>query len=269
MNDHKKVAVVIPVYQEKLSAFEQIALQQCNKILSNHHKVIIKPQSLTLPQETSMLSLTDVECFNDDYFRNIQGYNRLMLSEEFYERFMDYEYILIYQLDASVFRDDLDYWCDQDIDYIGAPWLRKEDFTSIFKALKSRPQYYLYARFNIKKNGLPDPKQFYKRVGNGGFSLRRVKKFHDLCIKMQDQIQIYIDRDEHHFNEDAFWSIEVNRKRKLLNIPGYKDGLKFSFELEPECAYKLNHQKLPFGCHAWNKHLDFWRPFFEQYGYFI
>ena len=269
MKDHKKVAVVIPIYQEKLSDFEKIALEQCDKVLSNYRKVIIKPHKLTLPPETSTLSLSEVLSFEDDYFSDIQGYNRLMLSKELYGQFLDYEYILIYQLDAFVFRDELDMWCDKDIDYVGAPWIRKKDFSSAFKALKSTPQYYLYTRFNIKKNGLPDPKQFYKKVGNGGLSLRRVKKFYDICISMHDQIHAYVSRNEHEFNEDAFWSIEVNRKKKILNIPGYREGLKFSFELEPELALDLNQQVLPFGCHAWNKYVDFWSPFFELYGYSI
>jgi len=269
MKDLKKVVVVIPVYQEKLSDYEKIALQQCDKVLSNYHKVIIKPHKLTLPPETSALSLSEVVSFDNDYFSNIQGYNRLMLSKEFYGQFLSHEYILIYQLDAFVFRDELDMWCSKDIDYIGAPWIRQKDFSNAFKALKSTPQYYLYTRFNIKKNGLPDPKQFYKKVGNGGLSLRRVKKFYDICIKMQGRIREYIDRDEHHFNEDAFWSVEVNRKKKQLNIPDYKEGLKFSIELEPECAFELNKQQLPFGCHAWPKHIDFWRPYFAPYGFAI
>ena len=51
----------------------------------------------------------------------------------------------------------------------------------------------------------------------------------------------------HHYNEDAFWSIEVNRKKVVLNIPDYKVALKFAFELAPERAYKINNNQLPFG----------------------
>ena len=39
--------------------------------------------------------------------------------------------MLIYQLDAFVFQDDLAYWCQQNYDYIGAPWLRDRDFTGL------------------------------------------------------------------------------------------------------------------------------------------
>jgi hypothetical protein len=35
------------------------------------------------------------------------------LSASFYERFLDTKYILIYQLDAFVFKDELQEWCDK------------------------------------------------------------------------------------------------------------------------------------------------------------
>jgi hypothetical protein len=52
------------------------------------------------------------------------------LSEEFYQAFTDFEFMLIYQLDAFVFRDELADWCRSGYEYIGAPWLRDRDFTS-------------------------------------------------------------------------------------------------------------------------------------------
>ena len=42
---------------------------------------------------------------------------------------------------------------------------------------------------------------------------------------------------EHHFNEDVWWCIELNRKKKNLKIPGYKEAVFFSFENEPERAF--------------------------------
>lgn len=53
------------------------------------------------------------------------GYNRLMLSEDLYSAFSNYEYILICQSDAYIFRDELKEWCEAGYDYVGAPWLRR------------------------------------------------------------------------------------------------------------------------------------------------
>jgi hypothetical protein len=64
-----------------------------------------------------------IESFPDENFRDISCYNRMLLNDEFYARFAEYEYALIHQLDAFVFSDRLLEWCKLGYDYIGAPWL--------------------------------------------------------------------------------------------------------------------------------------------------
>jgi hypothetical protein len=268
MKQSYKVAIVIPFYRDMILNYEEIALQQCEKVLSAYPKIAIKPQSLTLPEAAKKYNFTDTISFGDKYFQGVQGYNNLMLSDFFYETFAAYDYILIYQLDAFVFKDDLMYWCDQGYDYIGAPWLRKKD-DHILKESLYKVLFKIHTHLNVRKNNLPSRKQFDNKVGNGGFSLRRVSKFHELSISLRSKILIYLSRNEHEFHEDAFWSVEVNRRQKILNIPHYKVGLKFSIENAPLRALKLNNGKLSFGCHAWDKHLDFWRPIFSKYGYTI
>ncbi len=265
----KKVAVIVPFYKETISRYEEIAISQCQKILAAYPKIAIKPRHLTLPAEADKCLFTDVISFDDNFFEDIQGYNALMLSAEFYKAFLAYEYILIYQLDAFVFKDELQYWCSQNYDYLGAPWLREFDFPDVFKAVKSKIQYYFHRRYNVQRNGLPSLMQFENKIGNGGFSLRRVKKFHDLCIEMRTEMDRYIGRREDLYNEDTFWGVEANRRKKRLNVPSYKVGLKFSMEVYPARAFQINHGRFPFGCHAWDKHIDFWRPIFADFGYKI
>ncbi|MDB5031051.1 DUF5672 family protein [Mucilaginibacter sp.] len=264
-----KVAVVIPFYKDTLSAHEAIALQQCFKVLANYPVIAVKPNHLTLPAAITAYPFADTISFDDDYFKDIKGYNALMLSDKFYKEFLGYEYILIHQLDAFVFRDELNYWCDQNYDYIGAPWLRDCDHPDWIKAVKSNIKYFFHIRYDIYVNGEPSHYQFENKVGNGGFSLRRVKKFYDISVAKKEFIAGYLANDSTHFNEDRFWSIEVNRKRKALRIPYYKTGIKFSFEYVLDRAMSLTNNQLPFGCHAWDEHLDFWRPFFKECGYDI
>src|ERR1035438_315900 len=106
MNKMHKVAVIIPFYQDSLSEYEIIALEQCEKVLHAYPKIAIKPQSLVLPEATKKYNFSNEVSFEDKYFEGIKGYNSLMLSELFYSKFLDYEYILIYQLDAFVFKDE-------------------------------------------------------------------------------------------------------------------------------------------------------------------
>jgi hypothetical protein len=266
MNDSKKVAVIIPFYKDQLTDFEKIALEQCFKVLADYPIIAIKPDRLVLTADHAKHPFFKIVSFSNSYFNSIQGYNRLMLDNVFYNAFLDYKYILVYQLDAFVFKDELNYWCDQGFDYIGAPWIRAVDY-SFFKSIKRNIQYYIHTRYDIQINGEPSYKQFEYKVGNGGFSLRRTQKFHDLCIKFRDKIDYYNSRELHLFNEDVFWSVEVNRKRKNLKIPGYKKALKFSVEFHPERAFAINKNELPFGCHAWDLTIEFWKPILKRFGY--
>ncbi|NCD70353.1 DUF5672 family protein [Mucilaginibacter agri] len=265
----QKVAIVIPFYRDAISPYEKIALQQCENVLAAYPKIAIKPNSLKIPVDANMVSIEEEVSFDDSFFKGIEGYNKLMLSPIFYEQFLAYEYILIYQMDAFVFKDELADWCSQNWDYIGAPWIRKQIVSNPFKAAVLKAQQYLSTEFNLKKRGVPNKYQFENRVGNGGFSLRRVRPFYEVCVSMDKQIKEYLAYTAHQYNEDAFWSIEVNRKKKMLNIPDWQTGLKFAFEYAPQTAYGLNGYQLPFGCHDWDNYLEFWGPIFGKLGYEI
>ena len=267
-----RIAVVIPVYKTWLSAYEIISLRQCCKILGGFPLILIKPQTLSIDAYRTFKNDFGVESFDDDYFKDVGGYNRLMLSREFYARFLEYDYILIHQLDAFVFRDELLDWCKRDYDYIGAPWLSTplEGLIRNFKRGMKRRQAW---RNNIKEKGtgLPVNLQFENRVGNGGFSLRKVVKFHEICDLDRKMIDFYKQncKTHHFFNEDVYWSVEVNRRSARLKIPDYKKAVGFSIEFNPEYAFKLTGGKLPFGCHAWDLYSGFWRSKLQVFDYNI
>lgn len=260
-----RVAVVIPVYKNKLEAFEELALEQCFRVLNKHRIFIVKPQSLSLDIAYGH-DMVEYVSFDDKYFESRHGYNQLMLWDGFYEQFLKFQYILIYQLDAFVFKDTLLEWCDQGYDYVGAPWLRSHKYIDVFKAVKSKVLIGIHTWFNIKQpnTDLPTELQFENKVGNGGLSLRRVGKFYDACRQRKSSLSKYLNRTEHYFNEDVWWGIELNRKSSFLKIPDYKKAIFFSFECEPERAWELTGGQLPFGCHAWNLHLDFWEKHFAM-----
>ena len=162
--------------------------------------------------------------------------------DSFYERFTDFKYILIYQLDAYVFKDELLYWCSKDYDYIGAPWIAtpNKGFKKVLSLFDSKKKK---ARSEI----------FYK-VGNGGFSLRKVSTHISNSKKMKSVIEQNLSRSKDDFRimEDVFWSSIPEHDSSFL-IPDYKEGLQFAFDRKPELALKLNNNKLPFGCHGFEK----------------
>ena len=121
----KQIAVIIPVYKTSLDAYERISLDRTIEVLGKHDIYIVHPEDLDTGFLTELYPNLKFRAFPPEYFKGIMGYNRLMLSEEFYSAFSDYEYILICQSDAYIFRDELNDWCEAGYDYVGAPWLRR------------------------------------------------------------------------------------------------------------------------------------------------
>lgn len=117
--ENREVSVVIPMYTTQLNDFEVLSVRRTFDVLRDHDIVIIKPQSLDLQPLDQLLSGANcrVESFEDAYFQGRTGYNRLMMSPTFYERFLSSRYILICQTDVFIFSDRLLDWCKKDYDY--------------------------------------------------------------------------------------------------------------------------------------------------------
>ena len=268
-----KVCVIIPIYQEKLTPYETISLSQAMVVLGHYPIKVIKPKLLNISYLQEKYSQVSFENFDDAYFKSTLSYNRLLLSEEFYSRFLAYEFMLIHQLDVFVFRDELNYWCQQGYDYIGPPWRIEIDFDSKLKEFAWNVKKKIALWFDLKEelHGRYGPKEIIMKraVGNGGFSLRRTKKLLGLIPANQKKIDEYLEKVKTHpaYNEDMFWGIEMNRYVPQLNIPDWRTALRFGVEHLPKKAYSLNGG-LPFGCHAWDIYeTDFWKVEIEKLGY--
>jgi hypothetical protein len=178
------------------------------------------------------------------------------LSNSFYERFLDCKYILIYQLDGLIFKDELKYWCDKNYDYIGAPWLVQP--RGIIRTISN----FFNPKFDENR------KVIFNKVGNGGVSLRKVESFYKISKSLGDLIQRYLKKDEHFIyrTEDVFWSIRVSDFYPDFKIPDYKEAVRFSIDRKPKLAFQLNNQILPFACHGFTKPKvkNFWNEKLKQ-----
>ena len=265
--DKKRVAIVIPLSTRPgFSDSEKLSLKHLEHFLGVYDKYFLAPEQLAVDYDN-----IPVERFQDKYFGSLDAHTRLSLSKEFYRRFSNYEYMLMYHLDCLVFDSNLDAWCDMEYDLIGPPWIKGPDLPW------------------LKEEG----------VGNTGFSLRKISSF----LKLLNSNAYWIDpSDENHFGKAASFSQSLrNELRKLYyrfkpgnNIQshlehhivekgGHDDififkfaqkyypdfsiapvevALQFGFEANPRKCYELNGKKLPFGCHAWEK---FDKEFWERY----
>ncbi len=256
--DNKRVIVVIPVYTDSLSADEHLSLARLMDILGSFPITIVKPHSLSGEKFRELYPTLHFESFPDNFFNGIKAYNTLMISDVFYERFLEYDYMLIHQLDAYIFRNELLQWCDYGYDYVGAPWVRRAVYE--YPLIREYMKLERWVNSKLKK---PDRQSIYNRVGNGGLSLRRVRSHYDVTINCKEAIGIYKNARQYHlYNEDVFWSVEVNRWLETpFKYPDYIKALGFSFDKHPDYCYKLAGKKLPFGCHAWNRShvIKFWK----------
>ncbi len=278
----KKVCVVIPLYKsfDKLSVNEKKSLVQCCHILHKHVIYIIGPSNLAVEAYRQFFQNEVGVSFNfygfkKKYFCNVQGYSRLLLNPFFYSKFKAFEYMFICQTDGWVFSDDLVYWCNKGYDYIGAPWF--EGWGLIKNAEVVKPSMI--------------------GVGNGGMSLRNIKKHKKVLWsfsyiespekvwerKMKDKnllqklvglgyflLNVSVTNNSfflfnnHKGNEDGFWGIYAANNFKWFAVSNFNDALAFAFEAYPAYSFLINNKKLPFCCHAWEKYEPaFWQIFIK------
>ncbi len=230
------VVIVTPIYKrlEDLKCSEKASLVQLHKELKRYDICFIAPEKLKGKIENYDIR---VEYFPNSCFDSVRAYSRLLLTEDFYNRFSTYEYMLLYQLDAFVFSDRLQEFCNMNYDYIGAPM-------PIWTGWK-----------NMK-------------VGNGGFSLRKISS----CLRVVKQKKEIYARtgmeEECEWDEDKFFGLCGADKDIYFSVPDTKTALKFAIEYDVMKSYdKLSMDNLPFGCHAWSKarYWRIWEPYLREY----
>lgn len=268
MRKSKKCVVVIPIHSSTPSEMELISFQQCFRILGNHAIKIIAPKGLNLTKYNSVIHSFNVVFIDPIWQSSIEKYNKLKLSLFFYKLFDDYEFLMTYELDAFVFKDDLLFWCEKGFDYIGSPWFM----------------------------GYEKPTTEFLGVGNSGFSLRNVQAMQSAIKKIYikeaafypfgsknallfkastlfNYLLIYFGENHTiqraaHKNEDEFIANVITKKIKKFNVASIEEAIKFGFEVQPKFLYQMNKSTLPMGCHAWLKYdPEFWKPFIEDFGY--
>lgn len=250
------VIIVIPVYQAALKPEEAAALANNLDKLGSYPAVFLKPEGLDISALRRQFPQVDEMSVSGEWLgtrRGIAGYNEMMMSADFYGLFSRYEYMLICHVDAWVFRDELNHFCQLGYDHVAAPW-------------PMRPRYgrfplkqYLQLKLWLKPARRVLHCQMFGRIGNGGFSLRRVSAFREACLRYADEIRFFNAQQHVLYNEDLFWALVP----KELRVPPVAEALTFSFDLKPQLCFNLNGERLPMACHGFNKPMRtaFWRLF--------
>jgi hypothetical protein len=263
-----KVVVVVFIHKVNPTDLELISFNQVFRILHKHKIVVVCPQDLDTANYEFGIREIEFLRIPNHWQSSILSYNKLKLSNYFYRLFNGYEYLLTYELDAFVFKDELLFWCDQGYDYIGAPWFK----------------------------GFSEPKSPYEflGVGNSGFSLRKISAMFEIingrysvnmflskCIWNKygrdfadSKITNFFNRENRDIQrcdellEDIFIHNHAVSARFCVPVPEL--ALKFSFEVNPTMLFSINNKELPFGCHAWWKYEpNFWFPLIRSFNYLL
>jgi len=162
----------------------------------------------------------------------VEVYNELLTSPRFWLQFNDFEYVLLNQWDSYIFREVPEKFFN--FDYIGGVCnhvLCRRD-NQIFNICGDpcgcgncvRKQ----STFNFH------PYDVIYNIGNGGFSLRKVKKMIELCVKKKHMGE----------PEDVYFSVSY------LTQPSRLESSEFSVQ-------DWRYDGVPVGCHQiWERHSD-------------
>jgi len=255
--NRKTVRILIPLYRPQLAPKEEASLRNTCRVLASYPITLLVPEGMELPAPCRELAGLDVRAVSDEWLgtRNgIAGYNRMMLSADFYACFADTDYLLICHTDAWIFRDELQAWCDAGYDCVAAPWVRRPVYSLPLV------RHYMRLRDSLWRGGREILRQdLYGRVGNGGLSLRRTDSFREACIRYRERIETFLGRRDPLYNEDVFWALVPEDFR----YPSQDEALRFSIDTNPAYCFRMLEGRLPMGCHSWSKPRmwRFWRRF--------
>jgi hypothetical protein len=268
----KSVAILVLLStRPTLTEEEMISVRHLEHYLGKYDRYLVAP-----PGSPVRIRGFQIKNFPGKFFGSVAAINHLMYAPLFYKAFEDYRYIFIYHLDSLVFSDQMEKWCEADLDYIGAPWIPCTDspwvteprvgntgfgMMKVESALKV-----LYNRYRR------EPKTFWLDMFTR--NSRRVRPIVQLLRKLQPRFQRFKivkglvsewdkmqDPGRYGRNGDIFFADKAVSYLPEYKVASLEQGLEFAFEVAPRKCFEMNGGKLPFGCHAWARYdRGFWEP---------
>ena len=224
-----KCAVLIPVHKATLDPDEERNVRHSLGHLTSQSCSVwwLAPENIDRRYYTRTFPEVLWSSHPDSFFQSISDYSRLLLSNDFYKKYFDCEFLLILQPDAVVLRPNLNYWLAQPYDYIGAPWPRGWE-------------YPLPIRLGSQLEVIPC-RAF---TGNGGLSLRKPGKVFNLLNEFPEARAAWSANGN---PEDLLISMLATLSSDFL-VPSIGVASQFAVELDFDFFWKL-HGTLPFGVH--------------------
>lgn len=230
--------IVVPIYKENPDELEQLSLKQLDKIINNTFDIcFIHPSSVDLELYNKLFISSEVlsKQFDDSYFTSLQSYSKLCLEYNLYSEFSDYEYMLMYQPDCWIFRNEIEKFCNMNYDYIGAP---------IYSKMSNWPSLLIGS---------------HPVVGNGGLSLRKISKMMDIT-NPDGYIHKKYENEWNNIAYEDMFICDFVAHDIYMNIPDYKLAETFSIDFLPAKKDNIN----PMAVHRVFVCYDFWKNMINE-----
>ena len=253
--------IVTPFHKSTLNNYEKLSIKTIFKHFKTTDKFLV-----TFKENKIKIKGYQKIFFDKFFFKNIRNYSLLCNDIEFYKKFIKYDYILICQFDVLVLKNNIEYFINKNLSYIGALAARKNIF--------DRKREKLWAR------------RFFC---NGGFSLRKVIDFIDVLqsnkiffpinyytfyeanksgfinffkIYLKTLISKNLHKGEYFaknlpLHEDTFWTYFATLFLKSYKLPTINQANCFAFDGNPYFFYKKNKKKLPIALHGHHDYIKF------------
>ena len=275
-------AVIVPAYRSHLTDDEALSLRHLEHFLPEAEKILVMPETLEFRRN----GYREVR-FAPSFFHGITGYNRRMLSREFYAEFEGFDYILIHQLDALVLHSDIETYLALGVDYLGAPWVDHDAdgapfLTHVGNGGLSLRRVSAFLRLLDSPAPRTNVREYYRRGYSRGPRRYRPVGLYKACLRGlgirpslgaavakrlagDDRVDFGAEARDYIAGgaaEDRFISFEAGKYSPGFVFGSLEQALQFAFEREPRFCYEKAGGRLPFGAHAWSRYdRQFWEPY--------
>lgn len=180
-----RLAVVTPIWEPCPSPASQALMRITDRHATAVPRVLVSPRGMSTDWYQASFPDWTIRPLDPAFFTSVEAYSAALLGPGFYESLVDFDAIVLCQLDAVLLKDPAPL-ASVDADFLGAPWeppIRVIWWRHTW--LHERRVYRMLGR--------------RLRVGNGGLSLRRPSAFVEFTGRLSRR------RDYEHlcmYNED-------------------------------------------------------------------
>lgn len=202
------VSVIVPILNPQINPTEEKLLHHCLETLSNYPLIFVTYEGADLSIIKEHNENIDVVQFPKTYFQTRQDLSRLLLTEDFYERFNWSDFLLIHELNSWIVKDELYYWCKQGYDYLRA--------APAYAAENNRNESIVARIIGLKE---PEKQAIGHAYADNGLYLCRIERMVQTLKSKKREAYHYRHNDSLANADSVFWEIEANRFWPNLRKP--------------------------------------------------